>query len=189
MSPYQPKTQIGDLSHGWQLTFPDSLSASIQSSLHSWTDDPKTRFFSGVAVYTKDFALTKAELRGRQMLLDFGEGTPVDNAATVPNGMRAMLESPVREAAVVLVNGVRAGSIWHPPYMVDITSQLRPGINHLEVRVGNLGINALAGRAPEDYHLLNSRYGTRFVPQDMQDLQPLPSGMIGPVRLMEGAAR
>jgi hypothetical protein len=189
LPPYKPKTQIADLSHDWRITFPDSRSASIQSSLRSWTDDPKTRFFSGVAVYTKDFTLTKARLRGRQIFLDFGEGTPVDDAATVPNGMRAMLESPVREAAVVLVNGIRAGSIWHPPYRIDISSQLRPGLNHLEVRVGNLGINALAGRAPEDYHLLNSRYGTRFVPQNMQDLQPVRSGMTGPVRLMEGAAR
>ena len=100
-----------------------------------------------------------------------------------------MLESPVREAAVVLVNGVRVGSVWHPPYTLDITSQLRPGTNHLEVRVGNLGINALAGRAPADYRLLNSRYGTRFIPQDMQNLQPLPSGILGAVTLREETPR
>ena len=181
--------QIADLSHDWQVRFPDFFSASLQGELHSWTDDPKTRFFSGVAVYRKDFTLAETELRGKRMLLDFGEGTPVEETATMPNGMRALLESPVREAAVVLVNGIRSGTLWHPPYRLDITSQLRPGINHLEVRVGNLGINALAGRAPEDYRLLNSRYGTRFVPQDMQDLQPLTAGMLGPVRLLEGTAQ
>lgn len=96
-----------------------------------------------------------------------------------------MLESPIREAAVVMVNGVRAGSVWRPPYSLDITSQLHPGMNHLEIRVGNLGINALAGCVPADYRLLNSRYGTRFVPQDMQNLMPLPSGILGPVKLIE----
>jgi hypothetical protein len=65
---------------------------------------------------------------------------------------------------------------------------LLPGANHLEIRVGNLGINALAGRAPQDYRPLKSRYGVRFVPQDMQDLQPLPSGILGPVRLMAETA-
>jgi hypothetical protein len=185
----KPTHPIADLSHNWQLTFPGLGPASSQSSLHSWTDDLRTRFFSGVAVYSRNVTLTKLQLHGKHLFLDFGEGTPINNAPTMPNGMRALLESPIREAAVVLINGVRAGSIWHPPYVLDITSELRPGVNHLEIHVGNLGINALAGRAPEDYRLLNIRYGTRFVPQDTQDLQPLPSGMMGPVRLMEGTAR
>lgn len=185
----KPTLQIADLSQDWQLTFPSSGHVLTQSSLHSWTDDPKTRFFSGVAVYSRDVTLTELQLHGKHLFLDFGEGTPINNAPTMQNGMRALLESPIREAAVVLINGVRAGSIWHPPYTLEITSQLRPGVNHLEVRVGNLGINALAGRAPQDYRLLNSRYGTRFVPQDMEDLQPLPSGMMGPVRLMEETVR
>ncbi len=186
---HKPDLQVADLSRDWELRFPHSDDAGVQSSLHSWTDDQRTRYFSGVAVYSKDFTLTESQLSGRRMLLDFGDGTPVIDVKAVPNGMRAMLESPVREGAVVLVNGVRAGSIWHPPYTLDITSQLYIGLNHLEIRVGNLGINALAGRAPEDYRLLNSRYGTRFVPQDTKDLQPLPSGILGRVRLMEGTAR
>jgi hypothetical protein len=192
-----PRAEVADLNQEWQLTFPDpgsasrqaSLRTSRQTSLRSWTEDPRTRFFSGVGVYTKDFELTGDQLAGRRLLLDFGEGTPVANSGTVRNGMRALLESPVREAAVVLVNGIRAGSVWHPPYTLDITSQLRPGRNHLEIRVGNLGINALAGRAPADYRLLNSRYGTRFVPQDMENLDPLPSGILGHVKLLGETAR
>jgi len=49
----------------------------------------------------------------------------------------------------------------------------------LEVRVGNLAINALAGRSAPDYRLLNLRHGERFQPQDMENLQPLPAGLIG----------
>ena len=48
----------------------------------------------------------------------------------------------------------------------------------------NAAINAMAGRALPDYRLLDSRYGQRFTPQDMQNLQPLPAGLIGTVRLV-----
>jgi hypothetical protein len=49
--------------------------------------------------------------------LNFGERTPVAGAErTAGSGVRAMLESPVREAAVVYVNGKPAGSVWRPPY-------------------------------------------------------------------------
>jgi hypothetical protein len=198
-----PEAEVTDLAHDWRVAFVPSGPASSQGpahtgnseaktvaygSLHSWTDDPDTRFFSGVAVYTKDVQLTAAQLQGRRLLLNFGEGAPVDDTGGGKSGMRALLESPIREAAMVRVNGRRAGSVWRPPYTLDVTALLRPGANHLEIRVGNLGINALAGRAPEDYRLLNSRYGVRFVPQDMQDLQPLPSGILGPVRLMAETA-
>ena len=71
------------------------------------------------------------------------------------------------------------GSVWAPPYEIEITPNLKVGNNELEVRVGNLAINTLAGRTAPDYRLLNLRYGERFQPQDMENLQPLPAGLIG----------
>jgi hypothetical protein len=97
--------------------------------------------------------------------------------------MRALLESPVRECAVVFVNGQRAGSVWHPPYEVDVTKFLRAGKNQIRLVVANLAINEMAGRALPDYRLLNLRYGERFVPQGYKDLHPLPSGILGSVTL------
>ena len=41
----------------------------------------------------------------------------------------------------------------------------------------------MAGQALPDYRLLNDRYGERFVPQGMDNLQPLPSGLLGGLRL------
>jgi hypothetical protein len=73
--------------------------------------------------------------------------------------------------------------VWCPPYELDISAALQPGSNRIEIRVGNLAINSLAGRAPADYRLLNLRYGERFVPQDMENLQPLPAGVLGPIVL------
>jgi hypothetical protein len=118
--------------------------------------------------------------------LDFGEGTPVAKPNPLgPHNMRAYLESPVREAAQVFLNRRFAGYIWHPPYRVDLTPFIQLGKNELKIVVGNSAINTLAGRSRPDYRLLYARYGTLFVPQDMDFLEPLPSGILGPVKLLE----
>jgi hypothetical protein len=98
--------------------------------------------------------------------------------------MRALLEGPVRESALVYVNGQLAGSVWHPPYQVDISQCVRPGANSLRIVVANLAINEMAGRSLPDYRLLNLRYGTRFSPQGFENLQPLPAGILGPLRIV-----
>jgi hypothetical protein len=42
----------------------------------------------------------------------------------------------------------------------------------------------MAGRALPDYKLLNLRYGARFDPQDMDKVQAVPAGLVGPIRLV-----
>jgi hypothetical protein len=101
--------------------------------------------------------------------------------------MQAWLDAPVREAAVVYVNDRRAGSVWCPPYTVDVTNFVKAGDNTLRIVVGNLAINYMAGHALPNYRLLNLRYGVRFEPQDMDKVQPVPAGLGGPIRLMAGA--
>jgi hypothetical protein len=154
-------------------------------ALRSWTDDANTRYYSGVAVYEKSFALPDGFLKKEtRVRLDFGDGQPVP-APVNPraNGMRALLDGPVREAAIVAVNGRRAGSVWRPPYSVDVTDFLNSGENKLRIVVANTAINYMAGHALPDYRLLNLRYGERFQPQDMDQVQPVPSGMLGKLRL------
>jgi len=99
--------------------------------------------------------------------------------------MWAYLDAPVRDAAEVYVNGSLAGVVWHPPYRIDVTAQLRAGSNEVRIVVGNTAINGLAGHPLPDYRLLWDRYGKLFEPQGMQDLHPLPSGILGPVTLIE----
>ncbi len=62
---------------------------------------------------------------------------------------------------------------------------MHAGENTIEIQVANTAINVLAGRAPSDYRLLNLRYGERFTPQDMDNLQPLLSGLLGTIQLVE----
>lgn len=179
---------LADLGRDWQVRFPDAPAQNM-AQLRSWTDDPARRYFSGIAVYSKDVSLTAAQLKNAAVTLDFGQGTPLDTAPKVPAGMRAMLDSPVREAAEVFVNGQRAGAVWRPPYTVDVTSWLKPGANRIEVKVANLALNALAGQERPDYRLLSARYTQRFVPQDTQLIMPQPSGMLGAVRLLTQPAQ
>ena len=174
---------LADLGQDWKVSFGKGPAVQMHK-LRSWTDDEATRYFSGVAVYSKDVNLAADQVAGRRIMLDFGQGTPLDNTPKVPAGMRAMLDSPVREAAQVYVNGKRAGALWHPPYAVDVSSLLVAGANQIEVRVGNLALNVLAGHALPDYRLLWGRYGKRFEPQDTQLIAPQPSGILGPVKLI-----
>lgn len=183
-APVAATTEIADLGRDWSLRFPGKAQAQRLAALRSWTDDEATRYFSGVATYEKDVELTAAQLRSSRLVLDFGPGTPLESAPKVPAGMRAMFDSPVREAAQVVVNGRLAGAVWHPPYAVDVTGFLQPGRNRIEVRVANLALNALAGHALPDYRLLSARFGQRFVPQDTALIAPQPAGLLGPVKLL-----
>jgi len=42
----------------------------------------------------------------------------------------------------------------------------------------------MAGKILPDYRLLNLRYGARFEAQDMDKVQPVASGLLGPMRLV-----
>jgi hypothetical protein len=174
-----------DLSTGWKTTFAGIGVTSKMDRLHSWADDEATRFYSGDAVYEKSVPVPAGFLKsGGSVLLDFGQPVPVTPSRGDKPGMRAWLEAPVRDAALVYVNGKRAGSVWRPPYALDVTGLLRAGDNSIRVVVANTAINKLASGPLPDYKELEAKYGSRFQPQDMDNLKPLPSGLLGPVRLI-----
>jgi hypothetical protein len=177
-----PLTNSGtsvDLSAAWKVTF-NALHQAIQMRrLHSWSDEEQFKYYSGEVTYEKTFELPILK-HGSSAVLDFGQGTLVPMPDPLPTfNMRAYLESPVREAADVYVNGQHAGVVWHPPYSLDVTPFLKPGQTHLRIVVGNTAINQLAGQSLPDYRLLNDRYGQRFLPQGMDHLRVLPSGIRG----------
>ena len=99
--------------------------------------------------------------------------------------MSALFEPPIREAAVVFVNGQKVGSLWHPPYRINISKFIHSGKNQIDVHVYNTAINLLAGQPSRDYTALRAKYGRRFDPQDMDNLKPIPSGLFGPIHLEE----
>ena len=77
------------------------------------------------------------------------------------------------------------GSVWHPPYAVDVTTALHPGDNSIELQVANTALNVFASQPPTDYTALNAKYGVRFNTQYMEDVKPIPSGITGSIHLTE----
>jgi hypothetical protein len=179
------ETTLLDLSEDWSVTFGSTGITRTMEQLSSWVDDEATRYFSGVAAYEKTISIPENMLRtGITLKLDFGEGKALTEIPSRSNGMQAWFEGPVREAAVVYINGQYAGSIWCPPYAIEITGLLKREENHIRILVANTAVNHMAGRSLPDYRLLNQRYGKRFDPQDMDKIRPIPSGLLGPIRLI-----
>jgi hypothetical protein len=183
----QPAVTIKD----WTVEFPGSAGSHAQPTGHNvqdtlWTDAKSTQFYSGEVRYTATFHAQRLS-KGQHAELEFAPANAIpDTRSQGQPGMRAWLDPPVREAAIVLLNGKRVGDLWHPPYSIDLTSAIRAGNNTLELRVFNTAINELAGQPPRDYTALKAKYGDRFQMQDMNNLRPVPSGIRGPVRIAYG---
>jgi hypothetical protein len=84
----------------------------------------------------------------------------------------------------VYVNGKRAGAVWCAPYEVDVSGLVKDGQNTIRIVVANTAVNLLAKGPLPDYKALNAKYGERFQAQDMSGVQPVPSGLLGPVKLV-----
>ena len=170
------------LNSDWQIRFANDASTQPLPQLTSWTDLAGHEFYSGEATYTNNFTLPA---NPSHTIIDFGQGTPtVDTRLPNSSGIHALLDPPIREAAVIYVNGQRVGSLWHPPYRLDITPFAHPGDNTVEIHVTNTAINELAGQPARDYTSLNAKFGKRFDPQDMDNLKPIPSGLFGQVKIL-----
>ena len=185
----QPPSRIPsktvELSTDWKVTFTGTNQTIAMPRLRFWSEDPTFKYYSGQASYLRTFDLSPEDLNsGTNGVLDFGQGTPIEEPNPLPEfSMKAYFEGPIREAAEVYVNGKAAGFVWHPPYTIDVTRFLTVGTNTLRIVVGNTAINSMAGRALPTYRLLNERFGGRFTPQDMGNLQALASGILDGLRL------
>ncbi len=199
---HEAETQIADLSADWQLRYAGTGKTESQATLTDWIADPETRFYSGEVVYSREFNLANRPSASTYLQVDGGTPLPMpiaaaDRPALLPNGlpdpritlpgpgMQAYYDGPIREAAIVFINGKRAGSLWHPPYRLDVTSYLQAGRNRIEIDVYNTAINAWAAQPPHDYRPLIAKYGDRFQMQDLDKVHPVPSGLLGAVHLVQ----
>jgi hypothetical protein len=172
-----------DISHGWQVTFEGSGKEISMDTLRSWTELEGMQYFSGRATYQKKLDAPAGFLQeGVRAELNFGEGTPLP--AQEHAHFQAWLDGPVREAAEVYVNGQRVGTVWHPPYELNVSRFLRAGENELRIVVGNLAVNEMAGSPLPSRAELTARYGERFQDQGNNLVKAIPSGLMGPIRLI-----
>jgi hypothetical protein len=176
---------VTTLDDGWSVAFDNDVRPVTLA--HRWEDDPALATYSGSATYR-----TNVSLSGR-VLLDLGPGEPVapDSEPYLPdNSYRALITPPVGVAADVWLNDVHCGSLWAPPYRVDLTDAVRPGVNELKIIVHNTAANALSA----DQHLLDAaadvtaRFGRRFDLQHVEHAaEYLSSGLLAVPRILRQA--
>ncbi len=68
----------------------------------------------------------------------------------------------------------------------EVTGKLKPGANQVRIEVANLAVNHMVAHGYPNYNLqgVRPRFGNRFDPQDLNQLRPLPSGLLGPIQLV-----
>ena len=84
--------------------------------------------------------------------------------------------------AVVTLNGVRLRTLWRTPFKVDVTDALKDGENELEVAVTNLWPNRLIG---DEQPGVKERITYTTWPFYKAGDPLLPSGLLGPVRIVQ----
>jgi hypothetical protein len=172
---------LADLSSDWKLTF-TGLNKSVEEAAPAdWIADPTTIHYSGEGVYTRDFTLAAAPAGPVFLQVDGGKATPAPARAA---HLAAYYDPPVQAAALVTLNGKPAGALWHPPYRLDVSRLLKPGVNHIEIHVYNTAQNAWSALPPHDYAPLIAKYGDKFQMQDLNLIAPVSSGLLGPIHLV-----
>jgi len=133
-------------------------------SLQSWTmfADKGIKYYSGTAVYKKNFVIKPEDIKGKKVFIDLGN---------------------VLEMATVSINGKKMPVKWNAPFRFDAGSYLKPGNNLLEVEVVNLWPNRLIGdgKLPQAQRLTK----TNIIKYEAADAETLlrPSGLLGPVTI------
>ncbi|MBN2028824.1 hypothetical protein JW824_01130 [bacterium] len=149
----------------WDVTFPLLTGVTKQVKLNpgSWADqnDEDIKYFSGTATYVKEIVLSEQQLAGdRKLLLDLGD---------------------VKNLAEVKINGKDLCVAWKPPYKVDITDVAVAGVNQIEIEVTNTWHNRLA----RDAELPEEERQTWVAGSSVRaGSEPVPAGLLGPVRIL-----
>ncbi|MFC7374915.1 MULTISPECIES: glycosyl hydrolase [unclassified Brachybacterium] len=135
---------------------------------HRW--DEENPRFAGSGTYRATLEIDPSWLEpDSRLVLDLGPSRVIENTSREVKSYRALVAPPVREVAVVSVNGVEAGVLWDAPHRIDVTELLRAGANTLELAVYNTAAGAVA--ADEHAALIvdesHRAYGARFQQQDL----------------------
>ena len=164
--PRQVETSIATLDSAWEVSFQPDRGAPAKvtfDKLTSWSEsaDAGVRYFSGTGTYAKTVDAPADWFRqGARLWLDLGD---------------------VKNLAEVVVNGKSLGVVWKTPFRVDVTDALKLGANAVEVRVTNLWVNRLIG---DQQPGVTRKYTFTTYPYYKADSPLLPSGLLGPVRLI-----
>lgn len=149
----------------WNLSMKNEHEA-IQLELDTlidWKDhtNEQLRYFSGTGTYVTSFDLpVDLKREDLKIQLDLGE---------------------VSIAAVVWINGIEKGTLWMPPFSIDIADVVKAGVNELKIEVTNQWSNKLIGdeRFPANdggYKLGPHGQTNLTMPDWYVKNEPLPTG-------------
>ena len=165
------ETQLATVEGPWSVTFQPGRGAPasiVLEKLISWPEcaDDGVKYFSGAGTYTQTIQASPNWFKkGAKLWIDLGD---------------------VKNLAEVTVNGKSLGIVWHTPYRVDATSALKPGSNEVKIRVINAWVNRLIGDQQPD---ATTKYTFADVKPYKADSPLLPSGLLGPVRVLSSLAQ
>ncbi|WP_045030944.1 glycosyl hydrolase [Draconibacterium sediminis] len=136
------------------------IEAVVFDKLSDWStsNDEQIKYFSGTAVYTKNFNMEEVP-QNQELYINLGN---------------------LSVMAKVKLNGQNVGGVWMSPYRLNITEAIKTGENRLEIEVVNLWRNQLIRdkSRPE-----NEKY-TWLETDDVKSDSPLQSsGLLGPVAI------
>jgi len=136
------------------------------NELKSWTQlaDSSLKYYSGTAIYSSSFDPIVIGWKGNT-----GMATATINFDSIYN------------IATVKVNGIDCGTLWAPPYNIDITKALKTGKNNIEIEVANTWHNRLIG---DNLLPLDKRMTWTTAPFRLKDKPVLPAGLVGEVKLI-----
>jgi hypothetical protein len=164
--PRPVESVIATIDGAWEVSFQPDRGAPAKvtfDKLTSWSESADTgvKYFSGTGTYTKTVNAPADWFgSGTRLWLDLGD---------------------VKNLAEVVVNGKSLGVVWNTPFRVDVTDVLKPGANAVEVRVTNLWVNRLIG---DQQPSVTKKYTYTTMPFYKANSPLLPSGLLGPVRLV-----
>jgi len=145
--------------------------------LISWTESDilGIKHYSGIATYTKEISLAKADLPKNARLY-----LSIDN---------------IGEMGELEINGKKVGTYWRPPYMLDITDFVKEGKNTIYIKVGNTWINRCLYEStlPKDQNLTWFNNGEFFFPREDTEKRvegyvwkhgAIASGLLGKMKII-----
>ncbi|MDR8394566.1 hypothetical protein NC796_25700 [Aliifodinibius sp. S!AR15-10] len=161
----------------WTLEFTEGgpeLPGEIETdTLGSWTGFPgdEVKRFSGKGEYSITFDRPQSDAEG--WLLDLGE---------------------VHESATVSINGEEVAKLIGPTFQVYVDNALLEDTNTLEVEIANLMANRISWMEKQEVNwkkFYNVNFPARLGENrnerglfDASDWEPLPSGLVGPVKMV-----
>lgn len=196
-NPFAKWEEVTEISGAWDLEFDSEWGPEEKqqfAGLKSWSEssDDRVKYYSGTVKYHKTFELSESTFsalrkdKSGQISLDLGR---------------------VEVMARVTLNGQECGIVWKPPYRVKIGEALKSGTNTLEIEVVNTWVNRMIGdeQLPldaewQDWETLvdwpewflrgeespKGRYTFTTGRHYRKESQLMPSGLLGPVRIMSG---